>query len=215
MIATYFAELAVLAVSAWFWLPILLVALILGAVIVNEKGGVSTFFTVVLGILVAAKFPSFLEFISDPIHIAIAFAGYVVGGVLWSRYKWSVFLNRKVEFYKSLRDGFLMAQKLPLDYFKNGEYDRTVFADYIDYLKQRCDYRLYLSGPYKSIAELNADLAPKASANKGSIVMWIAYWPIYVVWFIIADMVTELANAIYRAIGGHFQKMSDAKFAEM
>lgn len=211
-------QLAGFALLPIFWVPIIITLLILWSFVVYEKGGFATFFTIVFGVMVAAKFPAVIAFVTNPIYMVAALVAYSIIGVLWARYKWSSLLNKKVEQFVAMRNKFLMVQKLPLNYFKTDAIEPDDIASKADQLQKFIKYALdnasfsVYSVDVTTMQALQRAQAPQASKNKGAIVMWIAYWPISVIWFICADLFRELGHAIYRAVGGHFQKMSDAKF---
>lgn len=209
---TLFSQLAVLALLPIFWVPMVVALVILWCLVVHEKGKFATFVTIVFGVMIAAKFPLLVDFISSPLNIVLVVGLYGMVGVLWSRYKWSNFLTKKVTLFVGMREAFLKLNDLPMDYLKTNPEDTDTLSKFVDYINQRITYSARLTTKIASLRELHNVMAPQTSSNKGSIVMWIAYWPISVIWFIVADLVTELAETIYKAVGGHFQKMSDAKF---
>jgi len=91
--------------------------------------------------------------------------------------------------------------------------EENLLTAYSDHLSRKIDY--YHTPFPLTMETINAALAPKAKDNKGSIVMWIGYWPVYLVWYLIADICKDIGTAIYNAVGGHFQKMSDEKFNQL
>jgi hypothetical protein len=66
-----------------------------------------------------------------------------------------------------------------------------------------------------TLGHFHAALAPKASKYKGSIVMWITYWPISSVWYISKDVVLNFNRWLYNLVAGRFQKMAVEKFAQL
>jgi hypothetical protein len=211
MITSLFADLALLALLPIFWVPLAIITIILWCFVVHERGGWATIATIALGVAIAAKFPVVIDFITNPLYVAGALVLYAVIGVLWARYKWSNFLTKKAEAFVASRAAFLRQKNLPLDYFKAHSADAEMLASFVKEIKYGAPRGTNWADITK-MSELLKLVAPQASTNKGSIVIWIAYWPISVIWFIVADLVTELAEAIYRAVSGHFQRMSDAKF---
>lgn len=58
------------------------------------------------------------------------------------------------------------------------------------------------------------DFPPRAARHKAQIMLWIAYWPFSMVWTLLNDPITRAVKAIYNALGGLMQRMSDRVFAD-
>lgn len=201
-----------IGIAAWpaFWLLFAILTVVMSAFVVNERGGWSTLCTIGLGLMIAAKWQVIL---ANPLPLVAAIIGYLVIGVLWSRFKWSRFLSLRFDQLAAVRDKWLKANDLAKDALVN--LTPKQFESYKDQFKNTFGYHYSFDNHAKTVAEFNASLAPKASTNKGSIVMWIAYWPVTAVWYIAADIVTDIAKGLYNMVGGHFQNMSNEKFNQL
>jgi hypothetical protein len=200
-----------LAAPLAFYIVLSVIGLILFICAVLEKGFLSFIATAAAVYLVGSQNP---ELATNPTFLIGIALAYVIGGLFVGRFKWSRFLGTQFERLSNIRDGFLISRKLPNDYFKSNETpDEKILADYAEYLGNKTGRGVYPK--VMSVAGINAAIAPKASDNKASIVMWIGYWPVYLVWYLIADICKDIGTAIYNAVGGYFQKMSNEKFAKL
>lgn len=57
--------------------------------------------------------------------------------------------------------------------------------------------------------------APKAAEHKERILTWIAFWPTSVVWSLLDDFVREIAEKLFRAFSGTFQKISERVYSKV
>jgi hypothetical protein len=208
----FFAGILV-GLAAWpaFWLVFVIMALGLSTCVINERGGWATIFTIGLGVMIAAQWQAIL---TNPLPLILGSIAYLVLGVFWARFKWSRFLSYRFDVIARFRDRFLEENDLTRDDFKNLTGEKL--ANYRRQIKSHFMYSL-VGADYsaETIASFNASLAPKAVSNKGSIVMWIVYWPVTAIWYIAADIVIDICKGLYNMVGGHFQKMSDSKFNQL
>lgn len=49
--------------------------------------------------------------------------------------------------------------------------------------------------------------APKASEMKAAIISWIAYWPISILIYVLADLLSDLLQSIYEYFSGVYERM--------
>lgn len=106
--------------------------------------------------------------VQNQVALYIILALYFPIGVIWSLFKWYLYLTKVKE-------------------------------EHLDKKKRYSQDRVYL-------------VKPEASDNKGRIIAWISYWPISIIWTLIADFVTGVARRIYNKISGLFDKISDKVF---
>ena len=213
-VSVMFGALVGFALSPIFYLILAVLFIGLSSFVVYEKGSWSTFFTLIFGVAICAKFPAVFAFLSNPLYLGLTSLGYAVIGVLWARFKWSLFISKRFEEICIMRDKHLRGAGLTLEYIQSSSVTPEDLAEYIKHMRYQCSHTS--SGPtILTLKELGACLAPKAADNKGSIVMWITYWPISMLWFAIADLVREFGLAIYRAVSSHFQGMADSKFEKL
>lgn len=211
-----FAAVALfLAVSGWFWVILGVVAAFFLGAVSDERGWMSTITLLILGTLAAVRWPATLDFVSDPVNLAIVAASYVTIGVIWARFQWGKHVQSKVEFFTAIRDKYLKQNELPANYFKTEPSVEHV-EQYIEHVKQHIGRFSYSDTKYaRTISELHASITPSASTNKAAIVMWMGYWPFSFTFYILRDLLADLFNSVYQAIGGQFQKVADRKFEQL
>lgn len=197
-------------VAAWpfFWVIFAILATVLSVFVINERGVLSSFFSLGVIVMIAAKWQSIL---TNPFPLIIGVGGYLIIGLLWSRFKWSRFLSEKFNKFFAARDLFLKEKNIDKDRLQSlvGE----DLQEYIEKIRSYSGQHWAGAGNSKTVAAFHESLAPKAVTNKSSIVMWIAYWPVTIFWYFCADFLADIGKALYNMVGGHFQKMSNEKFS--
>lgn len=237
LISFAFGALVGFAALPIFWVAFAIIATVLWSLVVYERGGWAIAATIAFLALVVSKWTVLLDYATWT-NFLIAIPAFGVFGVLWARYKWSRFISKAYDRIIEQRSAFLKKRSLPAETLANldarllakdpdqGDADvnaetATQVADKVAALALVNDYKEYAikymgadayGTPLKTVAQVHASMAPQASNNKGSIIMWITYWPISVIWYIIGDLMKDLGLALYKMVGGNFQKMSDAKF---
>lgn len=196
-------------VAAWpfFWVIFATLATILSVVVINEKGILSSALSLGVLVMLASKWQSIL---TNPFPLIAGVGGYLILGLLWSRFKWSRFLSEKFDKFQVAIQSFMKTGNLDKD--KLLALKGSALEEYKNEVRNRSGERFAGEYSAKTVSEFNASLAPKAVTNKASIVMWIAYWPVTVFWYLCADIITDIGRGLYRMVGGHFQKMSTEKF---
>jgi hypothetical protein len=210
----FFASILMFIVALpYFWLIFLGLAVLTSVFVIKEDGLYTSLSTIILIVLFFAKW----EAISlNPLYAAGGALAYLAMGLLWSRYQWARLLSKKFDYFVSLQNNFLKKFNLGLDHLKKADLSHAELNQYVEYVtttvvKTNIDY----SGPVTSLKQFHATLAPKASHSKGSIVMWITYWPVSSVWYIVKDIVADLHRALYRMVAGRFQRMATEKFEQL
>lgn len=226
---TFIYEMFVL-VAASFWFMPLAACLLIFTWLAVEKDNFfwSVLFSSVIGALVLSRYPEFRNWISNPINILITLSAYFLIGVAWGFSKWVLQLKKRRNSFVALRDDYLRKNKFPDGYF--GDASRateteikmfmvaiTTWLDRIDYGNHPRDrYDIY-SCDYttKSLNALMLSIRPKVSNNKEAIILWIMYWPMSMIWFVISDLMRDLAEAAYNSVATMFQSISDRMFKNL
>jgi hypothetical protein len=138
---------------------------------------------------------------------------YVVAGLIWSITKWYFFLTDCRKEYVAERDRWLdkkgeAAGKMP-DY---------LMAEWLEHAKKRRSFFSWRRhGADLSMMKLKTPKAlfPKAKENKGRIVTWMVWWPLSIVWTIIADWVKRFFERLFELVKDIFDRMSARIFKEV
>lgn len=222
-----FSFLAALS-TATVWAIASIIILALWAFVVNERGGWSSLMTIILAFWIYGAWPPVRDVFSNPLNVVVIAVVYVLVGIVWARYKWGSLINRRVDFLKNHRDEFLNTRKIPNNYFTDPiSVDATVaFREVMSqYLKDASRLyenefgvsalRRFTLGDDSTVTDFYRLVVPQASNHKGSIIIWLAYWPIGIIWYLIADLMTDLFKGVYEMIGGYFQRVADNKFKNL
>jgi hypothetical protein len=211
-IVQMFAVVGAFALLPVFWAVLVGVMLLLSCTVVYEKGMLVTVSTAVLLFLLAAKFPVMLTWVDSPVGILVSLGLYLMIGVTWSTFKWMRFISAEAAEIVAVRSKLVRREGSELSevdaliqLFRNNGWNRELSVVY-DQAKD---------GKTVTSQEMYRAMAPQSKKHKKSIVLWVTHWPISVLWFILRDLVTELGNAIYKALGGHFQGLSNRKFDQL
>jgi predicted membrane protein len=166
-----------------FWIVLIEVILIFACIAKNS----GTWATVSLIIsLLLLQFLTTLNvfgyIIANPLRIILYAFGYLIAGIIWSFAKWYMFLVGKKNEYEEKKKKFLEEKSA-----KN-----KTWPEY---------------------AKTNLDKYPlEALDHKWSIIRWMSYWPISLVWSVIDDLVEKILRTIWNLLKNIYQKISDRVF---
>jgi hypothetical protein len=143
---------------------------------------------------------------------------YCVFGGAYSFLRWYLYLRGVQNRFIEVRDAFLLKYNLATDYFRTdpapGSADEQRHFAFI----QQFTYGGGVSGfntvpkEVTTVTDLLKHITPAASKNKALILQRITYWPTSLLWFAISDVVREMAETVYRVIGGGYQKLANSMF---
>lgn len=144
---------------------------------------------------------------------------YILVGVLWSSAKW-VSLCRtarealKVAIEKATANVPDAVDKL----LKQTEKDRLFMKNLFD----DNSVRKYQDTPYihDDFVPWERDkiisvFIPQVSAHKAQVLIWILCWPLSMIKWALADALRDIANGIFNAIRGWFQKIAASTFSNV
>lgn len=143
---------------------------------------------------------------------------YAVIGGLYSFMRWYLYLRGIQSRFIEVRDAFLLKYNLATDYFRTDPAPASADeARHLEFIGQ-----FYFGGSVNgfntvpkevtTVADLVKYITPAASKNKATIIQRITYWPTSLLWFAISDVVREIAETVYRIIGGNYQKLANSMF---
>ena len=185
----------------WFWLLLGAAALCVGVCVTRESFGKATLF--MLGTFLAlALFGDFnvLHWLrGHAAEFLVWFAAYFAIGTAWSVAKWWFFVRRVRDEYDERKREFL----------RNHDVQGEAIPEN---LKAR--WREQMGQPHGYLARNSSvrTFPPRARDYKGKITAWMVYWPWSMLVTLIDDPIRKLFSAIFRAIQGVYQRISDSAF---
>ena len=241
MLEFFGSILALIIALPYFWLIFVGIAFLASFFVIKERGFYSTVSTALLIALLIGKWETIAL---DPLFATAGAVAYLIAGLFWARYQWGRLLTRNVETFQQIRDSFLKEMKLPLDYFKTvdpstvaapaaegaeidtrkdagqtskeGSTPETMLDRYVTFVTSMVGRdNIAYTGKVTSLKQFHVALAPQASNHKGSIVMWITYWPVSSLWYVLKDVIADLNRALYNLVAGRFQKMATERFEQL
>lgn len=117
---------------------------------------------------------------------------YIIGGAVYSVLKWCIELYR------------LRQTVLAIDLANKPA--NSVYSDeaWIDKQKTEAANRRFDSYAYP----------PRASDNKGTLFVWAVFWPLNLVWTLVADVAREAWGWLYRKFGAIYDRIAKAILPE-
>lgn len=168
------------------WLLVLsLVVLILTCLVTyQEIWFISGVLLIVHSIILAlfGDFNLFSEIIAHPLEAVLVLAGYLGIGIIWSTFKWYIFLVKA-------KNKFINFRK---EFFSNPKNVGISQDKFLEIAESR-------SVRYK----------PKATEFKSNIVGWMAFWPFSLIATLLGDFVKDIFEFIYEKFRNCWQKISD------
>ena len=218
-------------VTAWllasmFFYPALIISfLLLWSFSEKSRGTWAFFMAVIFGYLLIAKFPEILAIASNPYLLGSIIVGYIVAAALWGRFKWYLVLSKVRDTFLEGRAIWERETGMKADIFTGPDRDlpetKALEKRYVQTVAIHLNHNKISSQRYidrrddMQLTELVKLITPQASQNKADIVMWMAYWPLSILWFLVSDFVVTIGEEIYRRVATSFQKMSDSKFNDL
>jgi len=209
-------------ISSFIFWPVFL-AVVVGLVIASEYEKIEWALSATVGltVLTIAKF-NFPDMMFDTgWHITRTVGLYVILGVAWCSVKWILNARKIRTAFIEHKDKYLSENGLSSSFFSGS----GVFPDddekknfdkhserFIKVIRDNMRSHLYAFYDAKTAHDALEAVRPRIGHKKKSVMMWIAYWPISMAWFILYDAVREIAETIYNSISGILQKMSDRMF---
>lgn len=152
--------------SAPFVLSAIIVIAIAIAVLVEfeKEGWATTMFSLGSALILWNYKSELWDIVSNnTLKVSGFVLAYLFAGVLWSLWKWKIYVNVKIDVFQELKDAFVE---------KMGPVQEN-FKEWIEYLR-RNNFATYSS---MSAEELAKVVIPFAKNKKALITSWISYWP--------------------------------------
>lgn len=198
----------VLGAVGWWCLTILFVIYVFFALDrdYDSVGEHSHLFWPVFMLILYAVFMQFIAkadifnfSIHHPLELILYVLGYFATGFVWSFVKWWLFVNTLADKYQAEKTEFL-ANFTP----RESAVPRTYFVS--------SDGRTEQQREWESVVDRHHLQKPVATRYKGSITVWVMYWPISVVWSLLDDFIKKLVRHIVTMFQKFYQLISDSAF---
>lgn len=226
----------------WFWL-LLILAAIVEYVFIDRDSGIGATATLMVTGLALWLFGNFNVFSWIWHHPGLSFCygvGYFVVGIIWSFVKWYLWGKERAIALTEFRAAWLRenSSRTPqLDKIELEHWERVATVDgrgtdedkspeEQDQIKQEKYAKLvesfnneYLrSAAGQDLAESGPEgkltTRPWVRNHKAMISTWISYWPWSVTWAVFDDLVRNIVKSIFNALAGRYQRISDHVFKD-
>lgn len=228
--------------TAWFWVALVVPAILLIWLIEVEKAGAALATVVItIGLFVLFGDKNLVPWVlANPGKIAMYIGGYIVVGILWGVLKWVLHVLRARDKYETIRKDFLSnekdfrtatrtqsAERAYNDRHSGGvhnqerkqrekeEREAAVAKALAEPVPQGFDKELFKEFARRHHSDVNlTKFPPHPNDNKGRIIFWMSYWPFSAVWTIINDPITRFYRFVYHRIGDMLAGISNRMFSK-
>lgn len=197
----------------WFWALLAGHAIWLLLASWKEIGWSASLSLIVFFVLMwlFGNFNIFYWIYTNPITFTACAAVYLVVGVLWSFGKWYLFLTDVKDAYSQIREEFKQSHNITGDVIpvRDLESWRNALSD-----ESKWDRHLEGRHHFDRIHRVTSttDIIPKASNYKATIIFWMAYWPLSLLWSICSDFIERLFQRIYRTFQELYNRVAQHVF---
>jgi hypothetical protein len=216
--------------SAGFWVLCLMMSVLLIIALEQDSGWWAAILLTIFAALLAFAgdgVAAFKWLLANPIYMAGGFVTYMLVASVWGVAKWAITVRKLAreckEIYQKSRLHFLSVNSAELPPGTEINETTPIPQDLRKkWLSDNSDgdhYNYWLSSGlaklFKNIKKNNQNkiTAPRASDYKSSILLWMALWPLSVIWTVIDDLIKEIFENIYQYISGWLQRISDSAFS--
>lgn len=143
--------------------------------------------------------------------------GYVLLGILWSLFKWWLYVNEKASHIRRKRYEFLKDRKKKYQKIKDKKYSGVFRESWkelynlLENLTEDTSVPDALIKDWSHYISYHADI-PKASSNKSKIAIWITYWPLSVIWSFLSDFIHRFMKQLVLKIKFIYDGISNRAF---
>ncbi len=196
--------------SFWFWaLCVIEVAWLLRSL--HEESGWGIGMSLVgLGVVLwlFGDFNVFAWAWMNPLFMLECVGAYLVLGVVWSLSKWKMLCNDIRTIVQEARVDFRKEHKIAQE---------TIPVDlrgkWGEYLGNRDWSELPRRGRYHGAISSIEDVIPHPRDYKATILYWLGYWPLSMIWFFFHDMIERVFNWIYQTFSKLYRSIARNTFA--
>jgi hypothetical protein len=176
-------------ISSWlFWVPIVIVGIIVSELLDNNNNGGATVTAIVTALLVVlfTNFNPFTLLKEQPLTVLAGVVAYFLAGTLWSIGKWWAWLKKAAR----------RVAEIEAKHTTDG----------------RLDYYRFSTACREE--KIPSEFPVKAKEYASMIIGWMIFWPFSMLWTLINDPVRYAFEHIYNWISGLLQSMSDNAFSD-
>lgn len=174
----------------WPWIFVAVLSFIVVAAVEYESGFWATILfvaTLITGNAIAHN--GWLTFARlHPLGVVEWAIGYLVVGCVWSIAKWYLYSRDRVIEYNEGKDSFLRIKGV---------------TELTPQLAR--EFQNYSSTP---------DI-PVAREHKGTIILWMSYWPFSILGFLFNDFIKKIFNHLFEFLQSTYQRISDSVFSSV
>lgn len=199
----------------WFWVLVTVEVVLLFSSVVYEKIGLAWTSIIIFSTLLwlFGDFNLVLFIIKNPVMSSACFAGYAILGSGWSIIKWYLFNGEIRESYDRIRDKFLLdnnisGNTIPPE-LKTSWREKLSNKD--NWTQANNSWHTYVPKSY-SVRKAE-DIAPQLSDFRATIVFWISFWPVSMLWSILHNFIEKFFNMIYNRLRAVYASISRKTFA--
>lgn len=186
--------------TVWFWLPLIIVGIVLSEMVDNDNVGGATALAIMTGVaIILFSDITAASLLGENLYTTLAaVVGYFIAGTGWAVAKWWFWLRRAKRKLDEI-EARVTKDFPPRQHEDDETYGRRIKME-LHYAWDR--------------AKLPTEFPIAVSDHKGKIIGWMAFWPCSLLWTLINDPVRNAFEAIYDRIGTSLQRMSDRVFAD-
>ncbi len=189
-------EVFLLVGGIWFWVLSLLFTIAIIKLLNSEEYGIITVVTVVAGVvyyLTGRGGEVVSYYMKDPVAFLTHVGLYLAIGIVYSTFKWFLFIREK-------KNTYIEDKKVFMERESNKDKEESVLKE--EWKKSFGDFKRF-----------TMYLTP--SCNKSKIGYWIAYWPWSLLWLVLCDFISGLTSFIVRKLGFIYSSISKGQFSDI
>lgn len=192
--------------SFWFWAIIIVESFWLIRCLHEESGtGIGgSLIGLALLLWLFGDFNIFAWIYANPLPLLQYVAGYFVVGGLWS----------VIRFKLLCTDARDLLEETKQEFKEQHEITGGIPTNMREKWRKFAGSRTW-PGNRWSTSMINSieDVIPKPRENKATIMYWIGYWPLSVIWFFLHDVIERVVRACYRRLTKMFEAIARSTFA--
>lgn len=158
---------------------------------------------------------------------------YLLFGIVWSFDKWRRFVGHAKEDIQTKIASWCSAKKISWPSIRQGTCTEEEFVEFYKWMIHESRIHRYVMFPALSYRrhdegqnigreycefawpDMLKCIVPRVTEHKAQVIMWLACWPMSVIKWLLADMVTDLVNLIFNSLRRLFQGVADRSFSEL
>lgn len=202
IIQTLFASAAV--VWCTFFAFFLAIAVLLEY---EREGWATTITSLGLALAIWLNKETVFEFLKTHPSQILGFAGaYILVGVVWSFFKWQLYVKKAFVGLKTLKADFIRTNG-PINEENKKGFNKLVGK--ADNIKAAGGYSVMV-GDNISLEDIVNQIAPVASKKKSVITSWISYWPISLTATLLNNPFRHFFEWLYEHLSGLYERITDS-----